>query len=102
MQFELNRVISDHYITSIKPEIRNGELAIVVRTDFMKDGKGMGSRSYELVEGFDEEVIEASGEQTIEDLATRAKELAIADHRLLIERVGVPLAPAREAALASW
>jgi hypothetical protein len=102
VQFELNREISDYYITSIKPEIRDGKFAIVVRTDHMRDGLGMQSQNYELVEGFDEAVLDGSPEQTLEDLATRAKELAIGDHRLLIEQVGVPEAAARQAALDSW
>lgn len=50
----------------------------------------------------DEAVIDADPDQTINDLAQRAKELAIADHRLLIEHVGVPESVAREAAEKSW
>lgn len=102
VQFELNREINEYYITAIKPEIRSGEFVIVVRTYHMKDGLGMQSRNYDIAEGLDEEVIDGSPEQTIEDLAQRAKELALADHRLLIERVGVPEAAARQAALDSW
>jgi hypothetical protein len=102
VQFELNREITEYYITAIKPEIRDGKFAIVVRTSYIKDGLGMQSQNYEIVDGFDEEVIDGQPEQAIEDLAQRAKELALADHRLLIERVGVPEAAAREAALASW
>lgn len=102
VQFELNRVITEYYITAIKPEIRDGKFAVVVRTYFMKDGHGMQSQNYDIVDGFDEEVIEGEPDQTIEELAQRAKELALTDHRLLIERVGVPESAAREAALASW
>lgn len=102
VQFELNRQISEYYVTAIKPEIRDGQFVIVVRTCFMKDGLGMQSQNYDTVDGFDEEVIEGEPEQTIEELAQKAKELAIADHRLRIERVGVPESAARDAALASW
>jgi hypothetical protein len=102
VQFELNREISEYYITAIKPEIRDGQFVIVVRTSFIKDGLGMQSQNYDTVEGFDEEVIEGEPEQNIEELAQKAKELALADHRLLIERVGVPESAARDAALASW
>jgi hypothetical protein len=103
VQFELNREITEHYITTIKPEIRGGKFAIVVRTNHMKDGLGMQSQNYELVNGFDEEVIEdVDGERTIDDLAQRAAELAIADHRMLIERVGVPEAIAKETAEKCW
>ena len=102
VQFELNRQISEYYITAIKPEIRDAKFVIVVRTSFMKDGLGMQSQNYDIVPGFDEEVVEGEPGQTIEELAQRAKELALMDHRMLIERVGVPEAAAREAALASW
>jgi hypothetical protein len=102
VRFELNRIISEHYITMIRPEIRAGQLAVVVVTNHMKDGLGMGSQHWEVANGLDEEVIEATPEQTIEELATRAKELALADHRLLIEQVGVPQSAAAEAAQQSW
>lgn len=102
VNFELNRIISEYYITMIRPEIRDGELTVVIVTNHMKDGLGMGSQDWEVVEGLDEELIEARPEQTIEELATRAKELAIADHRLLIEQVGVSESNAQDAALKSW
>lgn len=102
VQFELNRVISDHYITAVKPEIRSGKFAIVVRTSFMKDGLGMQSQDFDIADGLDEEVLDGEPEQNIEELAERAKELALGHHRQLIERVGVPEAAARDAALASW
>jgi hypothetical protein len=102
VQFELNREITEYYTTAIKPEIRDGKFAIVVRTYHMKDGLGMQSQNYDIAEGLDEEVIDGSPDQTIEELAQRAKELALADHRLLIERVGVPESAARQAAQATW
>lgn len=102
VQFELNREISQHYITAVKPEIRGGQFAIVVRTSYMKDGLGMQSSNYELADGLDEEVVEGQPEQTLEELAQRAKEFALEHHRQLIERVGVPEGAARDAALASW
>lgn len=102
VQFELNREITEYYTTCIKPEIRDGQFAIVVRTYHMKDGLGLQSRNYAIAEGLDEEVIDGSPDQSIDELAQRAKELALADHRLLIERVGVPETAARQAALDSW
>lgn len=102
VQFELNRVISEYYITAIKPEIRNGQFAIVICTSHMKDGLGMHSRNHVQATGLDEEVLEGSPEQTIDDLAVRAMELAIADHRMLMEQLGVPESAAQEAALNSW
>lgn len=102
VRFELMRVISGHYVTTIRPEIRDGALSVVVVTDHMKDGLGIQSQRASKVEGFDEEVIDASHDQTIEELATRAKDLAIGDHRLLMERVGVAQDVAYEAAHAAW
>lgn len=102
VRFELNRLISDYYVTMIRPEIRDGAMVVVVVTNHMKDGLGMQSQKWEVVEGFDEEVIEATPDQTVDDLATRAKDLALADHRMLIEQVGVPQEAAKEASLKSW
>lgn len=102
VRFELNRIISEDYVTMIRPEIRDGEMVVVVVTNRMLDGLGMASKSWEVPDFLDEAVIEADPDSTTEELAERAKELAIADHRLLIERVGVPEAIARETALQSW
>lgn len=102
VRFELNRLISDYYVTMIRPEIRDGAMVVVVVTNHMKDGLGTQSQKWEVVEGFDEEVIEATLDQSIDDLASRAKDLALADHRMLIEQVGVPQEAAKEAALKSW
>lgn len=102
VRFELNRIISEDYITMIRPEIREGEMVVVVITNHMLDGLGMASKNWEVPNFLDESVIEADSDSTTEDLAQRAKELAIADHRLLIERVGVPEPIARETALQSW
>ena len=102
VRFELNRVISDSFITMIRPEIRSGELVVVVVTNHMKDGLGMQSKSWDVANGLDEEVIEGRPEQTINELANQAKELAMADHRLLIEQVGVTTAAAAEAVQKSW
>lgn len=102
VRFELNRIISEDYITMIRPEIRDGQMVVVVITNRMLDGLGMASKSWEVPDFLDEAVIEADPDSTTEDLAQRAKELAIADHRLLIERVGVPESIARDTALQSW
>lgn len=101
VRFELNQEISEHYITMIRPEIRNGELVVVVETDHMLDGLGMSSKSWETEDGM-EDVIEADDDRTVADLAKRAKELAIANHAQLIERVGVAHAVALKAAQKSW
>lgn len=102
IRFELNRLISEHYVTMIRPEIRDDKLAVVVVTNYMRDGAGLSSQSWDVADGFDEEVLDGYAGQEIDELAQRAKELAIADHRLLIERVGVPESAAEEAAQKSW
>jgi hypothetical protein len=101
VRFELNREISDHYITMIRPEVRNGELVVVVTTNHMLDGLGMQSQNWEVVEGM-EEVIEAQPEWTVAALARLAADCAIADHRELLERLGVPHQVAKQAAKKSW
>jgi hypothetical protein len=101
VRFELNRQISEHYITMIRPEIRNGEMVVVVVTNHMRDGLGMQSQNWEVVDDM-EVVIEAQPEQTVAALARLAADCAIADHRELIERLGVPKQVAKQAALKSW
>lgn len=101
VRFELNQEISEHYITMIRPEIRDGKLVVDVVTNRMLDGMGMSSQSWEAEDGM-EDTIEADDDRTIADLAQRAKELAIANHAQLIERVGVAHSVALDAAEKSW
>lgn len=101
VRFELNQEISEHYITMIRPEIRDGKLMVDVVTNRMLDGMGMSSQSWEAEDGM-EGTIEADDDRTITDLAQRAKELAIANHAQLIERVGVAHSVALDAAEKSW
>jgi hypothetical protein len=102
VRFEMHREISDHYVSEIRPEIRDGELVVCVVTNHMKDGHGLSSQNWHVVDGFDEEVITADPDQTVAQLAKRASEFAIADHRRLIERVGVPHDLAVVTAEKSW
>lgn len=101
VRFELNQVISEHYITMIRPEIRFGKLMVDVVTNHMLDGLGMSSQSWEVQDEM-EDTIEADDHRTIAGLAQQAKELAIANHALLIERVGVPSSLARDTARKCW
>jgi len=101
VRFELNKEISEHYITMIRPEIRDGKFVLVVVTNHMLDGLGMSSKSWEAEEGMDD-VIEADDSRTIADLAKRAREIAIANHAQLIERVGVAHTLALAVAKKSW
>jgi len=101
VRFELNHVISDDYITMIRPEVRNGEVSVYIETSRMLDGKGMCSQRWEQVEG-SEELIECRPDQTVLEVAEIASSLAVANHRLLIESVGVSKEIAESAARASW
>jgi hypothetical protein len=100
--FELNRVISEYYLTRILPWIRERKLIVLVTTFHLNDGLGLESKDWGVAKGFKEEVITADPVQTVEQLAVGAKALAIADHARLIEQAGVPSALARETAEASW
>jgi hypothetical protein len=101
VRFELNREISEHYVTMIRPEIRYGQLVVVVATNQMLDGLGMESRNWETVDGM-EDVIEARPDQSVADMMKLAVGLALADHAELITCVGVPSKVARLAAKKSW
>lgn len=101
VSFELNQEISEHYITMIRPEIRDGKFVVDVVTNHMLDGLGMSSQSWQAVDGM-EDSIEGDDSQPVADLAQRAKELAIANHAQLIEHVGVSHAVALDAAEKSW
>jgi hypothetical protein len=101
VHFELNRVYSEYYITMIRPEIRFGELAVSVVTNYMKDGLGMQSQSWEAVEGMDD-VVTARPEQTVAQVVALALQCALANHQQLLERLGVPGKAAKKAAKASW
>lgn len=101
VRVELNKLISEHYITMIRPEIRDGKLMVDVVTNHMLDGLGFSSQSWEPEEDMDD-TLEPGEDQTMADLAERAKMLAIANHAELIERVGVAHAVALDAAEKSW
>lgn len=101
VRFELNQLINEHYITMIRPEIREGKLAVVVVTNHMLDGLGMSSQSWEVVDRM-YDVIEAYDDNSVAQIARQAKELAIANHAQLIESVGVPTKLAKQTAIKSW
>lgn len=101
-RFEINRVISGHYVTMIRPEIRSGQFAVVVTTYHMRDGLGLVSQEWGMADGFEEHVVEPAPETTLEEVASQAKTYAIGDHCRLIEQVGVPRFAALPAAEESW
>lgn len=101
VRFELNHEISEHYITMIRPEIRGGKFTVVVVTNRMLDGLGLSSQSWDVVEGMDD-CIEPDARASVAAVAQQAKELALANHAELIERVGVSRSVAARAARKSW
>jgi hypothetical protein len=102
VRFELNKVISDHYIICISPEVRFGKVAMVVCLNHMLDGLGMQSQSWEPVEGSDDVMLEGQAEESLSSLAQRAKTVGIEMHAKLIERVGVVYADALKVAKKNW
>jgi hypothetical protein len=101
VRFEVNSVISDYYISTIRPEIRDKKLVVAVMTNYMLCGHGMHSRLWDTVEGMDD-LIEALPDQTVTELARDAASRAIANHCTLLERAGVPRALAQSRAKKSW
>jgi hypothetical protein len=101
VHFELNREISDDFVTTIRPEISDGAVVVSVLTNHMLDGHGMMSKHREVIEVMDD-LIECEPYRTVLDVAQRAAELAISQHRMLIESIGVPQIIAEEAAKKCW
>lgn len=61
----------------------------------------MMSQSWESIEGLDD-LLECEPDRTVSDIAQRAAELTISQHRMLIESVGVPHVIAEETAKKCW
>lgn len=105
VRVEFNRVISNDYITMIRPEIRDGKMSVVVITNRMTDGMGMQSQDWEVasVEGEElEDEVEVDEDDDVLHIAEQAAELAIQHHRELIEQVGVPHKIAAKTAQECW
>lgn len=99
--FEFNREISEDFVMMIQPLIRDGECSVSIQTNRMLDRLGLSSQHWEVMDGMDE-LIECDPERTVSDVAIRSAELAIMQHSLLIESVGVPETIARKTAKACW
>lgn len=98
---EFNQEISNHYITTIRPEIRDEKLTVRVSTQLMLDGLGIASCSWETVDGL-EEVLEPLPGETVASMAKRAKAVALGFHADLLGRVGLKEAQAVRTARSSW
>jgi hypothetical protein len=101
VHFELNRVISDHYITTIRPEIRDGKMRVNVATNRMLDGHGLMSQRWEVAHELDEDILPSS-DMTMQAVALRAKRIAIDQHVTLLEMLGIPRADAQELCKKLW
>ena len=101
LQFELNRVISNEYITMIRPEIRDGIMTVGVTTHRMLDKLGMASQKWEELEDFDN-LLHGNSTKTVKSLAQVAKLFAIDHHGRLIRTVGVSDLLADKTAKKSW
>lgn len=102
-QFELNLLLSNKFCITLRPEIRHGKIGVAVMLIHFKDGYGLQSHSWEIYgDGEYEDFVEGGEEETVSQLAARAKELAISYHATLIEHVGVPARAAMTAAKATW
>lgn len=101
LEFQMNKVISDWYILAVNPVIRDSQLTIDIMLQFMIDGFGMQSRSWETKYEDTIEVDEDS-DVTIETLADRARRMAIHFHAKLVETVGIPPESAKEIAEKAW
>jgi hypothetical protein len=101
VRFEFNREISEDYVMMIQPQIRDGECSVTIQTNRILDRLGLSSQHWEVIDGMDE-LIECDPERTVSDVAVRAAELAMMQHSLLIESVGVPETIARKTAKVCW
>ncbi|MCC5610979.1 hypothetical protein LC612_30580 [Nostoc sp. CHAB 5834] len=101
VRFELNRVISDDYVTMIRPEIRDGKFVVAVVTNHMLDGLGLSSQKWEEMPDM-EDLLEVDQNFTIAKVAKESAALAIKHHQLLIEKAGVVRALAERVAKSSW
>lgn len=89
MEFELNHLISQDYVISIRPVLRRGDLTVLVRTVQMRDRLGMDSHSWAGVPDLDEE-IEPRAFWTLPVLLEQAVNEVKRQHSELMERAGVP------------
>lgn len=101
LDFEMNHEISNAYMLTVRPGIRDSQLTIDIMLQFMKDGLGTNSTSFETRY---EDIIEVAVyiDVSIEALADEARRIAIRFHTDLIEEVGIPAEAAREAAEKAW
>ena len=104
VSFQLNHVISEHYITMIKPMIGEGKFTCLVETNHMLDALGMHSKKWEMVEGMEEvwEYSEDGNILDINELTKHLEKLALINHRLLVERLGISQQDAEVAVQAAW
>lgn len=88
VQFDMVNQLSGHYAITITPEIRDRQLTMTVKTDYMEDGHGMDSRSWNTIQ---EDTIEyhADADVSLADVLASSLWMAKGQHSSLLERVGV-------------
>lgn len=110
-EIDFNRVLSNYYITTIKVVIEYGEFSVWVSTNHLRDGHGLDSQDCQVVMvdgkyledgGYLEENLHISAEETLLNIAQRAATIAIRQHQILIEQVGIPQAMAVDLAQSCW
>jgi hypothetical protein len=100
LQFDLNNKLSDSHILTVRPGIRDSRLSVNITLQFMRDGRGIQSTTWDTKYEDTIEVDENS-DITIETLAERARNMAIQFHTKLIEEVGITDG-AKEIAEKAW
>jgi hypothetical protein len=101
VSFELNQVISDDFVTMIRPEIRDGSFSIEVITNKMLDGHGLSSKDWEVVDNLEDE-LDLDGVETVAQVGLMAYEKSVFNHASLIEKLGIPFADAHKLAKKVW
>ncbi|GAH96123.1 MULTISPECIES: hypothetical protein [Herbaspirillum] len=101
VQLEFRKPLSPFYEITIRPEIRNTKMTVQVYTTYFVGGKGRNSKQCQLVEGMDS-IFEAQPETTLMDLASEAKQVAIAQHIELLTRAGSDAVTAQMLARQFW
>jgi hypothetical protein len=102
VRFEANHVISNHYITMLRPKVRDGHLSVYVVTNHMKDGRGMQSQSWEMADDELEDDVNADADTTVEELVQKAVAVAIRYHASLLERLAIPHQDAIDVCRKNW
>lgn len=101
LRFELNQVISQHYITMVQLEIRDSKFNVRICTNRMKDGLGMSSQNWEPIEELDDDIW-VLDEETVTTLVDKIYMKLMRNHAALLETMGIDSINAYLVACAAW